>query len=224
MTAAFHCCAFWLQAKLRGVRRDLNSLTWDAFLEVPLSGLAGAGGPAGPAMGFGEGTTGHQQARSAPGRVPPACPPSCLSANQFVDLCPARVLACPSLSDSLPSPPQEEALWLGKWPMREAAGRAVDLAALKLLGPSAQVWGNRWLRVLGMTCFLPYWPNLTPGPWPCPLHSPAAPRACCPLPSQTNYPLENYQRHLATLASHSAEAVVSAIRKDAHLAMSRTSK
>ena len=112
VTAAFHCCAFWLQAKLRGVRRDLNSLTWDAFLEVPLSGLAGAGGPAGPAMGFGEGTTGHQQARSAPGRVPPACPPSCLSANQFVDLCPARVLACPSLSDSLPSPPQEEALWL----------------------------------------------------------------------------------------------------------------
>jgi hypothetical protein len=36
--------------------------------------------------------------------------------------------------------------------------------------------------------------------------------------------LENYQRHLATLASHSAEAVVAAIRKDAHLAMCRTSK
>jgi hypothetical protein len=54
-----------LQAELRGVRRDLNSLTWDAFLEAPLAGLADAGGSAGPAMGFGDGATGLKQARKA---------------------------------------------------------------------------------------------------------------------------------------------------------------
>lgn len=36
--------------------------------------------------------------------------------------------------------------------------------------------------------------------------------------------MATYQRHLATLEAHSGEAVVAAIRKDAHMACCRTSK
>ncbi|KAI3428279.1 hypothetical protein D9Q98_006658 [Chlorella vulgaris] len=72
----------------------------------------------------------------------------------------------------------QEAVFLGMFPTQEAAGRAADLAAIRVHGEAVQ----------------------------------------------TNFPRTLYQRHLANLAAHSSEAVIGALRKDALLSMSRTSK
>lgn len=138
-----------------------------------------------------------------------------------------------------------EAVWLGKFTTREQAGRAADLAALKLLGSNAQVSSPQvpaCLSSVDGVCVCMWRSNIgasgvdsggvlgeggesatNAALLGCPATL-AAKNRFLPCPLQLNFPREGYLSQLPALDSHSGEEVVAAIRKEAALAACRSSR
>ena len=134
--------------------------------------------------------------------------------------------------------PHPPSLRQGKFPTREAAARAADLAAVKVHGPDAQVGAPHTRRQAGCCCSacfttcpaLPSSAQLCPAlpahpaagpPTPAPSTAPSAPLHPAP-PPQTNFPVSD--RHAQLLKGHSAEAVVAALQRNSQLALARGSR
>lgn len=114
---------------------------------------------------------------------------------------------------------RQEAVYLGKFPTQQQAGRAHDIAALKLHGTGAQVGRRRG----GGAAFL--WRECTGRcGTPCTTGDAGLTTMRFIHVPQTNFPVEQYTRTLPALQTHTEEQVLQALRKDAALALQRTSK
>lgn len=222
------------------MKRDAWSLTWDAFLEQPAQG---SGGKTSILQGFKQvRRCGDRRGRTAvpprhSGRchacvLPHSCP--CLLRRILGSLCctgaPNSSLPCPPVTPSVPR--TQEVIHLGKWATREQAGRAVDIASIKLLGEGAQVGRCMWYRCMWCSKTQPH----TSEPMLVSLRLAGA--GCCrgsnthcraeplklPNPLQTNFPAQTYSKALPALAAHSGDQVVAALKKDSALSLTRTSK